>query len=161
MPEPGPHEILGVSPGASPAEIRAAFRRKVRASHPDTNEAPGEDDVIAVVEAYRALLGGRGGREPGPRAGGTASSSSVEVRAGSPTSPRSDPVRCRACGGAGSVTVRTDCPGCGGRGVITRLEAHRSGPMRCPRCLGRAATWRRQLCTRCEGSGVEDVHGGD
>jgi hypothetical protein len=51
-----PHEVLGVRPGASPDEVRAAWRRRVLATHPDRG---GDEAAFAeALEAYRALGGG-------------------------------------------------------------------------------------------------------
>jgi hypothetical protein len=49
------HEVLGVSPGAAPAEVRAAFRRFARAHHPDQGGDPVR--FQAGLDAYRRLLG--------------------------------------------------------------------------------------------------------
>lgn len=48
-----PHEVLGVRPGASARQVRAAWRRRVLATHPDRG---GNEAAFAeVLEAYRAL----------------------------------------------------------------------------------------------------------
>ncbi|MCC6483480.1 MAG: J domain-containing protein [Armatimonadetes bacterium] len=51
-------EVLALEPGASVAQIKSAFRRKVRESHPDV--CPGDDTaearLEAVVQAYQRLL---------------------------------------------------------------------------------------------------------
>lgn len=50
------YEILGVSPGATEAEIKAAYRRLARKFHPDVSkEAGAEDKFKSVNEAYEAL----------------------------------------------------------------------------------------------------------
>ena len=50
-----PHEVLGVRRGASPDEVRAAWRRRVLATHPDRG---GDEAAFAdVSEAYRVLSG--------------------------------------------------------------------------------------------------------
>lgn len=49
-----PHDILGVPPGASPAELRAAFRSFARRHHPDVGGDP--DRFLAAHNAYRTLL---------------------------------------------------------------------------------------------------------
>jgi|FEC22Drversion2_1045045.scaffolds.fasta_scaffold00060_85 DnaJ like chaperone protein len=61
-----PHAVLGVAPGASPEEIRAAWRRLVREHHPDRHIAQGtppefirvaEARMAAINAAYAALTG--------------------------------------------------------------------------------------------------------
>jgi hypothetical protein len=51
---------LGVGPDADRAEIRAAYRRRIRALHPDLSgdETPANHAVVAeLVEAYQRLQG--------------------------------------------------------------------------------------------------------
>ena len=50
-----PGDVLGVAPGASPREVRAAFRRFATAHHPDRGGDP--DRFRAGVDAYRRLTG--------------------------------------------------------------------------------------------------------
>jgi hypothetical protein len=50
-----PYDVLGVRPGASADEVRAAWRRKALTTHPDHG---GDEAAFAeVVEAYRVLTG--------------------------------------------------------------------------------------------------------
>lgn len=50
------YQILGVSPNASPEDIRAAFRQLARQYHPDVNPSPtAHEDFLRVAEAYRIL----------------------------------------------------------------------------------------------------------
>ncbi len=49
-----PYGVLGVSPAASDAEIKAAYRRLVKRHHPD---AGGEDDRILAINAAWEVLG--------------------------------------------------------------------------------------------------------
>lgn len=58
-----PYEVLGVRPGASPDELRAAWRRRARATHPD--RGGDEASFTEVLEAYRTLSGERAPRTPG------------------------------------------------------------------------------------------------
>jgi DnaJ-class molecular chaperone len=48
-----PHAVLGVRPGASQEEIRAAWRRVAKATHPDNGGDP--DAFAAAAEAYERL----------------------------------------------------------------------------------------------------------
>lgn len=62
--ERDPYDVLGVSPSASPEEIRAAWRKAVRDNHPDAMIARGvpqearklaEKRMIAINRAWEAL----------------------------------------------------------------------------------------------------------
>ena len=79
--------VLGVAPTASAAEIKAAYRRAAKATHPDLNGGgDGADDGLAfkaVAQAYevlsdaharyvydQSLAGGSGGGDGGGGSGG-------------------------------------------------------------------------------------------
>lgn len=53
MSSPSPYEILGVPHGATREEIKVAFRKAARASHPDLGGS--EDQFKAVQQAYQVL----------------------------------------------------------------------------------------------------------
>lgn len=59
-----PHAVLGVRPGATLDELRAAFRAKARAFHPDArpNDPSAAETFRTIREAYQAL---RGSARPG------------------------------------------------------------------------------------------------
>lgn len=67
MPKRDPHEVLGVDPGASPTQIKAAWRRLARTHHPDlTGDDPAASRIATqrmaeINDAYAALTrdGGR------------------------------------------------------------------------------------------------------
>lgn len=50
-----PHEILGVKPGASEADIKKAYRKLAKKFHPDSGAASGEE-FRRITEAYQLLL---------------------------------------------------------------------------------------------------------
>ena len=56
------HEVLGVEPGATPAEVSAAFRRFALQNHPDRGGDP--EHFRAGVDAYRCLLAAAGRSVP-------------------------------------------------------------------------------------------------
>ena len=50
------YRVLGVAPDASPAAIKAAYRKLARTHHPDVSKAPGaEQRFKAIAEAYETL----------------------------------------------------------------------------------------------------------
>ena len=55
-----PHAVLGVAHGASPDEIRAAWRRVARDTHPDLG---GDAEAFTVAAAAYIQLGGAGERQ--------------------------------------------------------------------------------------------------
>jgi plastocyanin len=63
VPDRDPYDVLGVSPGASAAEVQAAYRRLARALHPD---APGGGDGEAMAAVNRAYAALRNGTAPVP-----------------------------------------------------------------------------------------------
>jgi DnaJ-class molecular chaperone len=51
-------EILGVPEGASPAEIKTAYRVAIKKTHPDAKSDKADDtSVKEVIEAYKRLSG--------------------------------------------------------------------------------------------------------
>lgn len=81
--QPDPYAVLGLDPGASTAEITAAYRRAVRACHPDTAH-PDRDRLAAVIAAYRQL---RDQQPPPAQPHGQ----DIPVRVHRPTTPPATP----------------------------------------------------------------------
>lgn len=160
MSERDPYLILGIERGATPDEIRAAFRRKVRQRHPDTApEAEEGSDVQEVLSAYRTLIDAASGApydsrrhrpEPGAR-GHRIRVRHADSPGGVPTQPGA--VRCGACDGAGVEQLRMVCPGCGGRAETTALDGRRARIVSCRDCGGRGQVTMRRRCEACSGSG--------
>jgi curved DNA-binding protein len=138
-----PYAVLGVDPGATPAQIREAFRKLVRRRHPDTSTGPAQvPDVNAVIEAYRILT------DPAARA-------RLDPAPEPPTAP--SPPRgewaCPRCAGTGSESHRERCPGCAGTGEITEIGGGEATRSLCGACGGRGARDRPRLCSGCGGTG--------
>lgn len=77
---PDPYAVLGLSPDASLGEITAAYRRLVRAYHPDTAHAD-PHRLAAVLAAYHQLRAHPGQHEQlKPHAAGAAAAAQIPVR---------------------------------------------------------------------------------
>jgi curved DNA-binding protein CbpA len=81
-----PHDVLGVDPGATPAQIKAAWRRLARRHHPDlTGDDPAASRIATrrmaeINDAYAALT--RGGAAGARGRGGAASGTGPDASAG-------------------------------------------------------------------------------
>jgi hypothetical protein len=97
-----PHEVLGVDPGAAPADVTAAYRRLAKRWHPDRAPSAEAADRMALINAaYDQLRDGAdrpADAVPGPR--GPAAPRSADTGAPSwPPRPQDDPRRGPASGG--------------------------------------------------------------
>lgn len=149
--------LLGIGSGATEAEVRAAFRRKVMERHPDTAlEETAGPDVQALVDAYRLLIGSEARSEQGSvrRFGErwSARGRRIEVNHRSaPDTPRStgSMPRCPGCGGVGLRTRVSTCPGCHGAGRVTIIDSHRVRVSPCRNCQGRGRVRTLEICELC------------
>lgn len=57
------YELLGISPDATPEEIKRAYRRLALKYHPDTSEKEEIDKFLAISEAFRTLIDAERRRE--------------------------------------------------------------------------------------------------
>ena len=114
MPRRDPHEVLGVDPGASPTQIKAAWRRLARTHHPDlTGDDPAASRIATqrmaeINDAYAALTrdGGRLGTRWAGADGGAAERGPAETGGrGTRTSQRGGPPKPKA---TRPVTARVD-----------------------------------------------------
>jgi len=98
-----PHDILGIEPGATPTEIKAAWRKLARKHHPDLiGDDPAASRVATrrmaeINEAYAALARDGGAAAGGQRSTGAASDAGAwapepgeqgSARRGGPPRPR-------------------------------------------------------------------------
>lgn len=54
------YSVLGLSPGATPAEVKRAFRERAKTTHPDSSRsADTTQEFLAIKEAYETLYDAR------------------------------------------------------------------------------------------------------
>src|SRR4029079_15623930 len=113
-----PHEVLGVDPGATPTQIKAAWRKLARRHHPDlTGDDPAASRVATrlmaeINEAYAALTRGgtgRAGRGTGDDWSGTTGAASGAARRARP--PRRGQRALRAAEGPPRPSPSRPVPG--------------------------------------------------
>jgi curved DNA-binding protein CbpA len=90
------YALLGVAPDADAREVARAYRRRLRAVHPDTRNRPSDSsdpahaDLRALQEAYAVL------RDPARRARYDAQRRAAQKPAQAPATGTAVPVRVRA-----------------------------------------------------------------
>ncbi len=57
VPHPDPYAALGLTPAATPAEVRRAYRRLARTLHPDVNSRADAAAAFATLQAAYAVVG--------------------------------------------------------------------------------------------------------
>ena len=162
---------LGLRPGASEAEVRAAFRRLAARWHPDRNPSP---EAVAWMQrinrAYDAIREAAfnddfAAADADAASGADAASpartlrrrlrlSIEEAAFGCTKTLRGRLTRsCAACGGYGRDRIDPRCGDCDGSGVIagTAWFGWLSTEWTCPACKGHGTVAR--ACAACDGSG--------
>ncbi|WP_460479060.1 DnaJ domain-containing protein [Comamonas humi] len=160
-----PYHELGLAPGSSDAEVKAAWRRLSARWHPDRNDSP--QALQKIQRINRALEVIRRARdepeataeEPAPAAEEstvehTVSLTLEEVAAGCVREVRGEVVEdCADCEGSGLQLHTTECSECKGAGHIRQHHwfAWVASTAECTACQGHGKT--RQGCTACAASG--------
>lgn len=150
--------LLGLDPGATDDQVRAAFRRKLMQHHPDTASAEGGGpDVKEIIEAYRSLVEASSRLRHGPsRASPDPSGWKARVRrSGSDDQTVESRAACPVCDGSGVSRLVSLCPACGGRAEITALDGDRARIIRCGHCSGMGRVSSSENCQACSGSGFQ------
>ena len=163
------HQILGVKPDASAAEIKRAFKRMAMRWHPDRNPDPGAHEQFRLArEAFERLTETHNTESdppaaeapaedsPPPQARGEDRHMELEVdleeaaHGGSAEVTVDGRVPCSPCDGSGhrSYGRTTMCSACHGSGRIRSPQGLES----CPTCNGRGY-FTDTRCTECEGRG--------
>lgn len=138
------YAILGVSPEASPGEIRRAYRRRVRQVHPDADSAA-DGSCFAEVQEAREVLGDPARRAAYDRARrGRKREKQGTVRSSPPPAP--------AVGFGEALTAEL---------LLSDAEAARGGELALQVPVNRLCSWCRGTggggwfaCPACGGAGV-------
>lgn len=159
------YQELGVTPDASDAEVKAAWRRLAARWHPDRNDSP---DALRKIQRINQALEeirrskremaadeGEAHAEPHePAVQHTVELSIEEIASGCVRELRGEVIEdCADCEGSGRQLHATACPDCGGTGRVQQAlwVAWLSPTVDCGACHGQGTT--RQGCTACGASG--------
>lgn len=172
------YEILGVAPQATTAELKEAYRRRVRDEHPDKhNQAPAQVERFkALTEAYETLSDpsrrahydrsrpqpkaparkrGRGIRGEDLRYQLAVSFKDAVLGADREVRVPSERT-CQVCGGTGAAlgSTPTVCQTCHGEGQLSAGLGLLGQKKLCTGCKGRGAII-SDPCLRCHGRGQQ------
>lgn len=160
------YQELGLAPGSSDAEVKAAWRRLVAQWHPDRNDSPKAvrkmqriNRAWEEIRRARAQSGAPQEPEPQPEPAEPAVEHSVaitleEVVTGCTRELRGALVEdCAECAGSGLQGQPTRCGECGGSGRVTPdlWFGWMSPRMECGACQGHGQA--RQGCNACDATG--------
>src|SRR5258706_7312915 len=101
--EPDPYRVLGLARGASPDDIRRAYRRLVKANHPDSAGPAALPRFLAIQAAYEALENGAATRGAGGRPTGAGSTRDRARQPGRPPASARPPADAAKGRGAGAA----------------------------------------------------------
>ncbi|NTV70788.1 MAG: J domain-containing protein [Azonexaceae bacterium] len=165
-----PHEILGVSPGVAPAELKRAYRRLAMRWHPDRSDHPQATERFKQINAaYEQLLAADaedGEADEAPQAApdeGVARADDIRLNLEISLEEAAAGCRktihyargnaCLTCEGTGEhgMTRTRFCGACHGSG---RVHDAQRNLVRCEACAGRGLFTER-ICKDCGGSGRE------
>ena len=165
-----PHEILGVSPGATPAELKRAYRRLAMRWHPDRSDHPQATERFKQINAaYEQLLAVDAEDDEEAEAPQAepdeGAARAADIRLNLEVSLKEAASGCRktihytrgnacpTCEGTGEhgMSRTRFCSACHGSG---RVHDAKRNLVRCEECGGRGLFTER-ICKDCGGSGRE------
>lgn len=159
------YQELGVAPGASDAEVKAAWRRLAARWHPDRNASPEAlrkiqriNQALEEIRRCKREMAAEDSDEPvepqEPAVDHVIDLTVEEFASGCVRELHGDLVQdCADCEGSGQQLRATACSECGGSGRVQQAlwVAWLSPTVECGACHGRGET--RPGCTACASSG--------
>ncbi len=170
-----PHRVLGVTPDASPTEVKRAYRRLAMVWHPDRNDHPEATERFKKIRAAYDALAGREDERAPPAAPDSESGESSRTDEG----PRAPDLRfdldldleeaaagvqrtielvrgkpCATCAGSGEAGISRSrmCEPCHGSGRVRR-RGH--ALEQCSQCQGKGF-FSERICPDCGGLGRDE-----
>lgn len=144
---------LGVAPGASDAEVKAAWRRLAAHWHPDRNPSPQAlQKIQRINRALEGIRRAKGDETPVPIETDVAITLEEAVAGCTRTLHGEVAQPCEHCAGSGLQPQPTACGECGGSGRSPQSLWFAWAPAgACGTCQGRGTT--RSGCVHCATSG--------
>jgi molecular chaperone DnaJ len=165
------YEILELTPGATPEDIKKKYRQLTKKFHPDVNKEPGATERFQKINLAHEILTGKVEAEkpvnfnpfsnpfnnpfnmdfgairvPQHIELSTRISFKESVLGCKKELKYSRFIKCKECNGVGEKTQNNGCDKCGGRGQVINKKGNIIISMACDKCRGRMTNIPCDIC---------------